>query len=264
MNAITLNSLRALKAEDKKFACLTAYDASFSHLLSSNGIELLLVGDSLGMVIRGYHSTVPVVMEEMLYHTQCVAAGNQGALLMADLPFMSYATPAQALENSARLMRAGANIVKLEECQQLVEIIAALNGCGIPSCAHIGLAPQSVNKLGGYRVQGRDAATAQAMIEKAVALEEAGADLLLLECVPSRLAETITRQLTIPVIGIGAGATPDGQILVLHDMLGVTPGKPPKFVKNFMDEATTIKGAIIAYREAVRSGTFPGIEQSFS
>lgn len=264
MNAMTLNSLRALKRDGKRFSCLTAYDASFAHLLSSSGIEVLLVGDSLGMVVRGHSSTVPVRMEEMVYHTHCVAAGNQGALLMADLPFMSYTTPAQALENSARLMQAGANVVKLEECQQLVEIIAALNGCGIPSCAHIGLAPQSVNKLGGYRVQGRDAAAAQAMIEHAVALEEAGADLLLLECVPSRLAETITRQLTIPVIGIGAGAATDAQVLVLHDMLGITPGKPPKFVRNFMIGADSIQQAITGYRDAVLDGTFPGPEQSFS
>jgi len=261
---MTLNSLRALKRDGKRFACLTAYDASFAHLLSSSGIEVLLVGDSLGMVVCGHSSTVPVRMEEMVYHTHCVAAGNQGALLMADLPFMSYTTPEQALENSARLMQAGANVVKLEECQQLVEIIAALSGCGIPSCAHIGLAPQSVNKLGGYRVQGRDAAAAQAMIERAVALEEAGADLLLLECVPSRLAETITRQLTIPVIGIGAGAATDAQVLVLYDLLGITSGKPPKFVRNFMIGADSIRQAIIGYRDAVLDGTFPGPEQSFS
>lgn len=263
MNAMTLNSLRALKRDGKRFSCLTAYDASFAHLLSSSGIEVLLVGDSLGMVVRGHSSTVPVRMEEMVYHTHCVAAGNQGALLMADLPFMSYTTPAQALENSARLMQAGANVVKLEECQQLVEIIAALSGCGIPSCAHIGLAPQSVNKLGGYRVQGRDATAAQAMIEHAVALEEAGADLLLLECVPSRLAETITRQLTIPVIGIGAGAATDAQVLVLHDMLGVYPGKKGRFVKDFMVEAKSIDGAVTAYVKAVKDGSFPAPEHCY-
>ena len=263
MSNITLHTLSARKQAGEKFAVLTAYDATFAHLVSSADIEMILVGDSLGMVLQGQDSTLPVTVEEMAYHTASVARGNQGAMIMADLPFMSYATPEQAMESAAVLMQAGAQIVKLEGGDWLCESVSLLAERGIPVCAHLGLTPQAVNKLGGYRVQGRDRQGALKMLEDAKRLEEAGASMLLLECVPSLLADEITRNVDIPVIGIGAGPHTDAQVLVMHDMLGITPGRTPKFVKNFMAEADSIQDAFRQYGEQVRDGRFPAEEHGF-
>lgn len=264
MSRITLHTLSSLKQAGEKFAVLTAYDASFAHLASTAGVDVILVGDSLGMVLQGHDSTLPVSVEEMAYHTQSVARGNQGSMIMADLPFMSYSTPEQAMDNAAVLMQAGANIVKLEGGAWLAETVQLLAERGVPVCAHLGLTPQAVNQLGGYRIQGRDPENAQQMLNDALALQEAGASVVLLECVPSELGKKITAALDIPVIGIGAGADTDAQVLVMHDMLGVTPGRPPKFVKNFMAEAETIEGAFQAYVTAVKEGRFPAAEHGFS
>ncbi|WP_415886803.1 3-methyl-2-oxobutanoate hydroxymethyltransferase [Neptuniibacter sp. QD37_6] len=263
MSNITLHTLSSMKKAGEKFAVLTAYDACFSHVVSSAGTEVILVGDSLGMVLQGNDSTLPVTVEEMAYHTQAVAKGNQGSLIMADLPFMSYSTPELAMDNSAALMQAGANMVKLEGGAWLAETVSMLAERGIPVCVHLGLTPQTVNKLGGYRVQGRDKETAQQMINDAVMLQDAGASVILLECVPSILAKEITLALDVPVIGIGAGSDTDAQVLVLHDMLGVTPGHSPKFVKNFMADANSIEEAISQYVTDVKSGTFPASEHEF-
>jgi 3-methyl-2-oxobutanoate hydroxymethyltransferase len=263
MNKVTLHTLSACKKAGEKFTVLTAYDACFAHVVSEAGVEVILVGDSLGMVLQGQDSTLPVTMDDMIYHTASVAKGNQGAMVMADMPFMSYATPEQTMDNAALLMQAGAHIVKIEGNAWLAESVSLLSERGIPSCVHMGLTPQAVNKLGGYKVQGRDRDTAKQMIEDAVRLEEAGASILLLECVPSLLAEEVTQAVDIPVIGIGAGAATDAQVLVLHDMLGITPGKNPKFVKNFMEDATNIQSAIQNYVAAVKQSSFPGPEHSF-
>lgn len=263
MSNVTLHTLSAMKKNGEKFAVLTAYDACFSHLVSSAGVEVILVGDSLGMVLQGNDSTLPVTVEEMAYHTQAVARGNQGSLIMSDLPFMSYATPEQAMDSSAALMQAGANMVKLEGGAWLADTVSLLAERGIPVCAHLGLTPQTVNQLGGYRVQGRDKKSAQQMINDAVLLQDAGASILLLECVPSLLAKEISMAVEIPVIGIGAGAGTDAQVLVMHDMLGVTPGRSPKFVKNFMADASSIEEAVSAYVKAVKDGSFPAAEHGF-
>lgn len=262
---ITVNTLREMKIKGEKFACLTAYDASLAHVVDAAGVEVILVGDSLGMVVQGHTSTLPVTMNDMVYHSACVARGRSRALLMTDMPFMSYATAEQALHNASRLMQeGGAHMVKLEGGAVQVDIVRQLTARGIPVCAHLGLQPQSVHKLGGYRVQGRDASVAQKMREDAHALQEAGADMLLLECVPTSLAEEITKTVDVPVIGIGAGAGCDAQVLVLYDMLGVTVGKRPKFSKDFMQGQTTLQGAIEAYVRAVKNGSFPAAEHTFS
>lgn len=262
--AVTVRSLAAKKAAGERFAVLTAYDASFARVLDDAGVDVILVGDSLGMVIQGHDSTLPVTVEDVLYHTRAVAAGRRRALLMADMPFMSACTPEQALTSAGRLMQqGGAHMVKLEGGAAQVESVVRLAQHGIPVCAHLGLQPQSVHKLGGYRVQGRERAAADAMLADARALEQAGADLLLLECVPSTLARTITESLAIPVIGIGAGPHTDAQVLVLQDLLGITPGRPPRFARNFMTGADSIAGAVAAYVQAVQEGRFPGPEHSF-
>ncbi|MGB0467380.1 MAG: 3-methyl-2-oxobutanoate hydroxymethyltransferase [Pontibacterium sp.] len=263
MSKITLHTLTALKQAGEKFTVLTAYDACFAHLISEAGNEMILVGDSLGMVLQGNDSTLPVSVEEMAYHTACVARGNQGSMIMTDLPFMSYATPEQAMESAATLMAAGGQIVKLEGDAWLADTVTLLSERGVPVCAHLGLTPQAVNKLGGYRVQGRDSTSAQKMIEDAVLLEQAGASMLLLECVPSLLAREITQAVDIPVIGIGAGPDTDAQVLVMHDMLGLTPGRLPKFVKNFMADTDNVQAAFKAYADAVKTGSFPGPEHGF-
>ena len=225
---------------------------------------MLLVGDSLGMVIQGHDSTLPVTVEDMVYHCRSVSRGSRRALLMADMPFMGDASPSRALESAARLMKeGGAHIVKLEGGAVMAETIALLSSRGIPVCAHLGLLPQSINKLGAYRVQGREDHEAQRILDDARLLEQAGADVLLLECVPGRLAAQVTRNATIPVIGIGAGGACDGQVLVLYDMLGITPGKRPRFSRDFLGQAGSIPAAIAAYVQAVRSGEFPGPEHSF-
>lgn len=252
-----------MKQNGQKFCCLTAYDASFAQLVSEAGVEVILVGDSLGMVLQGNDSTLPVSVEEMAYHTACVKRGNQGAFIMADLPFMSYSTPEQAMDSSAALMQAGAHIVKLEGAAWLADTVSLLAERGIPVCAHLGLTPQAVNMLGGYKVQGRCEDSAARLLEDAKTLANAGAAMLLLECVPSAVAKEITEAVEVPVIGIGAGVDTDAQVLVLHDILNVTPGRKPKFVKNFMAEANDIQGAVKAYVDQVHNQTFPGPEHGF-
>lgn len=261
--AVTLSTLNALKQKKERFTCLTAYDSTFTRQACLAGVETLLVGDSLGMVLQGHESTLPVTLEQMAYHTACVHRANQGALLITDMPFMSYASENEALGNAATLMRAGAHVVKLEGGAWLADTTRLLAERGIPVCIHMGLTPQSINRLGGYRVQGRDPQQARAMLEEAKLLEAAGASLLLLECVPSALAKAITEALTIPVIGIGAGPDTDAQVLVLHDILGISPIKP-KFVKNFLaDSDDGIQGAMRAFVREVKDGSFPAPEHCF-
>tara|TARA_R110001592_G_scaffold1911_1_gene11838 strand:+ start:16966 stop:17760 length:795 start_codon:yes stop_codon:yes gene_type:complete len=261
---VTTLSLKTLKEQNKKFSCLTAYDATFAKHAADAGIDVLLVGDSLGMVLQGRSSTLPVTMKDMIYHTACVSRGSEQPLIMADMPFNAINTLEATLNNAGKLMQAGAHLVKLEGDVWLAPYITALSQRGIPVCAHLGLTPQSVNKLGGYKVQGKEASAANHMISTAQALVEAGADIILLECVPTSLAELITQEVSVPVIGIGAGNVTDGQVLVMHDMLGLNSGHQPKFVKNFMAEAASIQDAFKCYDQAVKSGEFPSAEFSFS
>ncbi|MEH6800404.1 MAG: 3-methyl-2-oxobutanoate hydroxymethyltransferase [Halopseudomonas sabulinigri] len=264
MPDVNLTTLNKLKQNGEKIVCLTAYDATFAHVESVAGVEVILVGDSLGMVLQGHDSTLPVSVADMAYHTQAVKRGNRGALIMADLPFMAYATLHDALRNSAQLMQAGAHMVKLEGAGWLAENVSMLSRNGIPVCAHLGLTPQTVNILGGYKVQGREEAQAKALLDDAVALEAAGASMLLLECVPSTLACQITAAVSIPVIGIGAGSGTDGQVLVMHDLLGLSiSGRLPRFVKNFMIGQADIASAISAYVKAVKQVEFPAAEHEF-
>ena len=263
MKKVTVNTLHKLKDAGEKFACLTCYDALFAGLFGDAGVEVILVGDSLGMVLQGHDSTLPVTMDDMVYHMGCVKRGNKGSLLIADLPFMSYASEAQTLENAARLMRAGAQMVKLEGGVWIAESTRLLAERGIPVCAHLGLTPQSVNVFGGYRVQGRTPKEAKSILADAVEIQDAGASLLVLECIPANLAADISSKLDIPVIGIGAGAGTDAQVLVLHDMLGLTEN-PPKFVENFMTGANTVQGALAAFVEAVKTGAYPREEHTYS
>lgn len=263
MSKTTINTLHQCKSNKEKFAVVTAYDATFAHLASAVGIEVLLVGDSLGMVVQGQDSTVPVTLEQMCYHTTAVKQGNQGALIMADMPYMSYATPEQAIANAAELMQAGAEMVKLEGGAWLVDTVKAMSERGIPVCSHLGLTPQYVHKFGGYKVQGREEAAAKQMLADAKAMEAAGADILLLECVPSELAKRLTESVSIPVIGIGAGSDTDAQVLVCYDMLGMNSGHVPKFVKNYMVEGRTISEAFAAYHQEVKQGVFPAPEHGF-
>jgi len=264
MKAITIASLKNMKLTGEKIACLTAYDASFAALLEDAGVEVLLVGDSLGMVIQGQLTTLPVTMDAMVYHTSCVARAIRRSLLIADLPFLSYFSIERSLENAGRLMAAGASMVKLEGCNtEIIEIIKNLSKWGIPVCAHLGLLPQSVFKLGGYRVQGRESEQAAALIENAQSLEAAGAELLVLECIPVNLAQQITKLVTIPTIGIGAGAYCDGQVLVLYDMLGISLGKRPRFIRDFMVGNNSIREAITTFVRDVKSGVFPELDHSY-
>ena len=261
---VTLATLAKMKASGEKFTVLTTYDASFATLLSRCGVDVILVGDSLGMVLQGHDSTLPVSIDDMCYHVACVKRGNESTLIMADLPFMGTATIERCLDWSGRLMAAGAHMVKIEGGGWLADTIVALKRSGIPVCAHLGLTPQSVNAFGGYKVQGRDDAQAQAIIADARALEAAGADALLFECIPRALTGRIMAAVSIPVIGIGAAPECDGQVLVLHDILGVSPGKPARFVKNFLAGRTDgVAGAVCAYVAAVKSGEFPAAEHCF-
>ncbi|MCA7015086.1 3-methyl-2-oxobutanoate hydroxymethyltransferase [Dickeya dadantii] len=263
MKATTISHLRQWKQEQKKFATLTAYDASFAQLFYEQGIRVMLVGDSLGMPVQGHDSTLPVTIDDMVYHTRCVRRGAPHCLLLSDLPFMGAATPEQACQQAAALMRAGANMVKIEGGSWLVPTVRMLTERAVPVCGHLGLTPQSVNIFGGYKVQGRDEAAAGQLLEDALALEQAGAQLLVLECVPVSLAQRVTDALSIPVIGIGAGNVTDGQILVMHDALGVTGGHTPKFARNFMAEAADIRAAVRLYVQEVEQGTFPDEKYSF-
>ncbi|MDH5516592.1 MAG: 3-methyl-2-oxobutanoate hydroxymethyltransferase [Gammaproteobacteria bacterium] len=261
---VTVRKLLQMKADKEKIVCLTAYDVSFAKLLDAAGVDVVLVGDSLGMVMQGLDNTLAVTMDDMVYHSRCVAKGLERALLMVDMPFMSHITPQIALQNAGRLMKeSAAHIVKLEGGSEQQEVVTALTSNGIPVCAHLGLQPQRVHKLGGYRVQGREADRAERMLKEASILEQAGADVLLLECVPAALATKITEAVSIPVIGIGAGTDVDGQILVLQDILGITPGRAPKFSKDFMQGADSIQTAIQNYVDAVKARTFPQQEHIF-
>jgi 3-methyl-2-oxobutanoate hydroxymethyltransferase len=261
--AITVPAIRSMVENGEKFTMLTAYDATFSSLFSGLGIETLLIGDSLGMVVQGQASTLPVSVDEMIYHVQAVARGNQGALLVADMPFNSYGTVEQCLDTAGRLMQAGAHMVKLEGGDWLCDSITAMNRMGIPSCIHMGLTPQSVNKFGGYKVQGREDAAAQTMINEAIAVADSGADFILLECVPAELAKAVTEAVSVPVIGIGAGNDTDGQVLVCYDMLGLTQHRLPKFVKNYMQEHGNYEAAVTAFIQEVKTKAFPSKEHGF-
>lgn len=265
MGALTVRALRRMKARGERIAALTAYDYSFAGLLEEAGLDILMVGDSLGMVVQGHDSTLPVTLDQMVYHSACVARARRRALQVVDLPFGDYqAGPVDAWRAAARLMaEGGAQVVKLEGGAVMVETVRFLTERGIPVCAHLGLTPQSVHQLGGYRVQGRDPHEAERLLEDARALEDAGASLLVLEAVPSVLAAEITAALEIPTIGIGAGPRCDGQVLVLYDMLGLYPGHTPKFCKNFMAGQGSVAAALRAYVQAVRDGGFPGPEHSY-
>lgn len=261
---VTVSTLRRMKQEGEKIAVLTAYDATFASVLDEAGMDVVLVGDSLGMVVQGRETTVPVSMDDMAYHASAVSRGLQHALLMVDMPFMSYTSPELALRNAARLMQEGnAQMVKLEGGAPQVETVAALSRHGIPVCAHLGLTPQSIHKLGGYRVQGREQNVAERMKADSLALQEAGADVLLLECVPESLAQEITDSVEVPVIGIGASSRCDGQVLVLQDILGITQGRIPRFARNFMQGNDSIQAAISAYVQDVKAGRFPESEHTF-
>ena len=261
---VTLAALQKMAQEGGKIAMLTCYDASFAGLLEHAGVDTLLIGDSLGNVIQGHDSTLPVTLDEMAYHTRCVARGSRKAFIVADMPFGTFQLgPAQAFENAVRLMAAGAQMVKLEGGAVMVDTVAFLTRRGIPVCGHLGLTPQSVHQLGGYRVQGRDEAAARQLVEDAQALSEAGAGMIVLEAVPAKLAAEVTRQASALTIGIGAGPECDGQVLVLHDMLDVYPGKKARFVKNFMSGAQSIQQAVEAYVQQVKAKEFPGPEHCF-
>jgi 3-methyl-2-oxobutanoate hydroxymethyltransferase len=263
MAKITTATLLKMKQQGEKITMLTAYDASFGKLFADNGVETILVGDSLGMVLQGHPDTLPVTIEQIAYHTRCVRAGASQAFVIADMPFMSYATIEQTFQSVIPLMQAGANMVKMEGGEFLLPTIKALTERGVPVCGHLGLTPQSVNVFGGFKVQGRDADAADHILQQALAIQEAGAQLLVVECIPTHLAERITQALHIPVIGIGAGAVTDGQVLVMHDLLGISSGYIPKFSKNFLQETGDIKKAIAKFVADVKQGHFPGAEHSF-
>jgi len=262
---ITTTELSVMKVRGERISCLTVYDYSFAHILDRAGVEILLVGDSLGMVVQGHPTTLPVSLEDVVYHTQCVSRGCENALVIADMPFGSFqGSPQSAFDSAARLMSEGkAQMVKIEGGAVMATTVAFLVDRGIPVCGHLGLTPQSVNQLGGFRVQGRQASAAEQLRQDAQSLQDAGASVLVLEAVPSGLAREITQSIKIPTIGIGAGPDTDGQVLVLYDLLGIYPQKSPKFSKNFLDGAGSVSGAVKTFVEDVRSGQFPGPEHSF-
>lgn len=264
---VTLNDLRQYKAQQRKFSCLTCYDASLAQAMAEAQIDTILVGDSLGMCVQGQDSTVPVTVDDMVYHTQCVRRGNQHALLIADMPFMSYATVTDALHHAKRLMQAGAQVVKMEGGAWLSESVEVLTRNGVPVCVHLGLTPQSVHVLGGYRLQAKTRAAADRLLADCQAVVDAGAAMLVLECVPAQLGREIAQRFAhVPVIGIGAGADTDGQVLVVYDMLGLNFGHVARFVRNFMVEqagANAIVNAMKAYHAAVQEGSFPAQEHTF-
>jgi 3-methyl-2-oxobutanoate hydroxymethyltransferase len=261
---VNVATLVRMKAEQEKIACITAYDASFATLVDDAGVDLVLVGDSLGMVIQGHDTTVPVTLNDVIYHCRAVAKGLYRPFLLADMPFMTYASKEQALDNAVRLMQeGGAKMVKLEGGASQIEIVEFLSSHDIAVCAHLGLKPQSVHKVGGFRVQGREDAAAEQMMRDAQALEAAGADIVLLECIPAKLGGAITQALHVPVIGIGAGPDTDGQILVLYDVLDITAGRKPKFSKNFLEGRGNALEAVKAYAQAVKSREYPAAEHCF-
>lgn len=261
---VTRDSLQKMHADGNKIAALTCYDACFASLLENAGIDMLLVGDSLGNVLQGHANTLPVTLDDMIYHTQCVVRGSKKAFIMVDMPFGTFQiSPEETFVNAARLMAAGAQMVKIEGGHIMTDTIEFLTQRGIPVCAHIGLLPQSVHQLGGYKVQGRTANEAEQLLNDALLLQEAGAAMLLMETIPAPLASRISRELSIPTIGIGAGADCSAQVLVLHDMLGIYAINRSRFVKNFMTGAESIQAAIAQYVEEVKTGKFPAPEHSF-
>lgn len=262
---VSISTLRNLKEQGQKFSCLTAYDASFARILDQAGVEVILVGDSLGMVVQGHRTTIPVTVEHIIYHTHAVVRGCTRALIMADLPFASYTLVDDGVRNAARLMQeGGAHMVKLEGTANQVDIVKRLTDNGIPVCAHVGLRPQFVHKLGGYKVQGRDERSAVELVKDATALETAGADLVLLECVPASVTAVVMQAVNVPVIGIGAGAQCDGQVLVLYDVLGISSGKRAKFAKDFLGADGSVADAVARYVAAVKSGEFPAEEHTYT
>ena len=260
---VTISKLQEMRQVGEKIAVLTAYDASFAALMDQAGVDVILIGDSLGNIVQGETSTLPVTIEHMVYHTSCVAKGQASAFLIADMPFGSYSTPEQAMQNAAQLMRAGAHMVKLEGGAWLAETVKFLVERSVPVCAHLGLLPQSVHTLGGFKVQGKSTESAQTLINDAKALQDAGAQLLVLEAIPSELGKKVTESIQIPTIGIGAGPDCSGQVLVMHDMLGAFPGRSPKFVKNFLSGQSSIEEAFKCYVQEVKTGKFPGPEHCF-
>ncbi|WP_151636721.1 3-methyl-2-oxobutanoate hydroxymethyltransferase [Noviherbaspirillum aerium] len=261
--AVTVPALLAMRAAGEKIAMLTCYDASFAALMDRCAVDVLLVGDSLGNVCQGHASTLPVTLADIAYHTASVARGNKNALLIADMPFGTYATPESTYDNAVKLMQAGAQMVKLEGGAWLADTVRFLTERAIPVCAHLGLTPQSVHQLGGFKVQGKTTEGAEKLKADALALQAAGASILVLEAIPSALGKEVTDLLSIPTIGIGAGVDCSGQVLVMHDMLGVFPGRKARFVKNFMDGQTSIEAAIRAYIAAVKDQSFPAAEHCF-
>ena len=260
----TLTALQAMCGKGEKIAVLTCYDSSFAALLEAQGVDVLLVGDSLGMVLQGRETTLPVTLDSMAYHTACVASGSSKAFIVADMPFGTFqVSPRETFAHAAQLMAAGAQMVKIEGGAAMVETVRFLTERGIPVCGHLGLTPQSVHQMGGYRVQGRESAAAEQLLQDALALQQAGAGMLVLEAVPAALAAEVTARLSIPSIGIGAGAACSGQVLVLHDMLDIYPGKKARFVKSYMQGASSIADAISRYVAEVKAGTFPAQEHSF-
>lgn len=256
--------MQMMHSKGEKIAMLTCYDATFAQVLETAGVDVLLVGDSLGMVLQGHSSTLPVTLDDMAYHTACVARGSKQAFIVADMPFgASQVSPEKTFEHAARLMAAGAHMVKIEGGEIMADTISFLTQRGIPVFAHLGLTPQSVNQLGGYRVQGKDNKAAQRLLSDAHAVEQAGAGMLLLEAIPALLGEEITANSAIPTIGIGAGAGCSGQVLVLHDMLDIYPGKKARFVKNYMQGSTSIAEAVAKYVQEVKTGSFPAAEHCF-
>ncbi|GAA0854550.1 3-methyl-2-oxobutanoate hydroxymethyltransferase [Aliiglaciecola litoralis] len=260
----TISTLLKMKQQNQKITALTAYDASFAKLFDEQGVDMMLIGDSLGMVLQGSDDTLSVTIDEIAYHTRAVRKGTQRAFVVADMPFMSYATVEQSYTNAAALMAAGASMVKVEGGDWLIDTIRGLNLRGVPVCGHLGLTPQSVHVIGGFKVQGRDDLQAEQLMEQALALVQAGIQMLVLECVPTALASKISQAVAIPVIGIGAGSGTDGQILVMHDMFGISANYMPKFSKNYLEQTGDIREAVKAYIEEVQSGAFPSEQHSFN
>ncbi|WP_230658165.1 3-methyl-2-oxobutanoate hydroxymethyltransferase [Psychrobacter sp. I-STPA10] len=265
---ITLTTLNKYKKEGRKFSCLTCYDAMFAKMMQNAEIDTILIGDSLGMVVQGHDSTLPVSVADMAYHTANVARSNKHALILADLPFMSYSTLNDAIANARTLMQAGAHVIKIEGGAELIGIISTLAQAGTPTCVHLGLTPQSVNVFGGYRVQGKSDEAAEKLLNDAKAVVAAGASLLVLECVPAPLAKAVTEAVDVPVIGIGAGADTDGQVLVMHDMLGVTHGRVARFVHDFLsderNQSRSVEGAFALFHQSVIEGSYPQQQHQFN
>ncbi|PNK61028.1 3-methyl-2-oxobutanoate hydroxymethyltransferase [Psychrobacter sp. FDAARGOS_221] len=269
---ITLSTLKKYKKEGRKFSCLTCYDAMFAKMMQNAQIDTILIGDSLGMVVQGHDSTLPVTVDDMAYHTGNVARSNEHALILADLPFMSYVTLEDAIANTRQIMQAGAHVIKIEGGAELADTVAALTAAGAPICVHLGLTPQSVNVFGGYKVQGKSEDSAAKLMADVRAVVDAGAAIILLECVPAALAKQVTEAVDVPVIGIGAGADTDGQVLVMHDMLGVTHGRTARFVHDFLtdernqqgERVGSVEGAFALYHQSVMEGSYPGPEHQFN